>query len=172
MKHNYAFIDGANFDKTCKKLGLHVDFEKVIDWLNSCATRRNYFYTAVKEENGHIPLRKQLDWMQFHGFHTVTKLAKVYHSPIVNSTTGESIETWKGNMDIEIAIDMLQLAPIMDCAFLFTGDGDFIPVVEAVQKQGVHVTLISTLQQPILSDDLRRVVDRFVDIVDLNWRSS
>ena len=75
----------------------------------------------------------------------------------------------KGNMDIELAIDMLEMAPHLDHAVLFSGDGDFRRLVEAVQRRGVRVTVVSTIRSspPMVSDDLRRQADSFIELQDL-----
>jgi uncharacterized LabA/DUF88 family protein len=75
----------------------------------------------------------------------------------------------KGNMDIEIAIHMMQLSDSLDHIVLFSGDGDFRSLVEAVQNRGRRVSVVSTLttRPPMVADDLRRQCDQFVDIKDL-----
>jgi uncharacterized LabA/DUF88 family protein len=75
----------------------------------------------------------------------------------------------KGNMDIELAVDMMELAPHLDHAVLISGDGDFRRVVEAVQRQGVKVTVVSTMesQPPMIADELRRQADGFLELADI-----
>jgi uncharacterized LabA/DUF88 family protein len=72
-------------------------------------------------------------------------------------------------MDIEIAVDMMEMAVKADHLVLFSGDGDFRRVIESVQQKGVRVTVVSTVksQPPMASDDLRRQADSFVDLADL-----
>jgi uncharacterized LabA/DUF88 family protein len=52
---------------------------------------------------------------------------------------------------------------------LFSGDGDFRALVEALQRSGVRVTVISTIavQPPMIADELRRQADVFTDLKDL-----
>ena len=75
----------------------------------------------------------------------------------------------KGNMDIELAVDAMELAGHVDQIVLFSGDGDFRPLVEAVQRRGVRVTVVSTIssQPPMVADELRRQADAFIDLVEL-----
>ena len=123
---------------------------------------RAYYYTAVTEGQGDFHSIKPLvDWLDYNGYSLVTKPVKEF----TDSSTGRYRR--KGNMDIELAIDMLEMAGSLDHAILFSGDGDFRRLVEAVQRRGVRVTVISTLKSspsPIISDDLRRQADVFVDL--------
>ena len=75
----------------------------------------------------------------------------------------------KGNMDIELAVDAMELAGHIDHMVLFSGDGDFRSLVEAMQRRGVRVTVVSTIstQPPMVADELRRQADVFLDIVEL-----
>jgi uncharacterized LabA/DUF88 family protein len=75
----------------------------------------------------------------------------------------------KGNMDIELAIDVMEMAEHLDHVVLFSGDGDFRRLVEAVQRRGVRVTVVSTIrsQPPMVADELRRQADNFLELQDL-----
>jgi uncharacterized LabA/DUF88 family protein len=103
-----------------------------------------------------------IDWLDYNGFHVVTKPAKEF----VDST---GRRTMKGHMDIELAIDALELAPFINHAVIFSGDGDFRSLVEALQRKGLKVSVVSTIssQPPMVADELRRQADDFVDIVSL-----
>jgi uncharacterized LabA/DUF88 family protein len=72
-------------------------------------------------------------------------------------------------MDIELAIDMLEMAPHIDHAILFSGDSDFRRLVEAVQRRGVRVSVVSTIKTapPMIADELRRQADQFVELSDI-----
>ena len=72
-------------------------------------------------------------------------------------------------MDIELAIDVMEMAQYLDHVVLFSGDGDFRRLVEAVQRKGVRVTVVSTVrsQPPMVADELRRQADVFVELEDL-----
>ena len=122
---------------------------------------RAYYYTAVTEGEEFSPIRPLIDWLGYNGFSLVTK-------PVKRFTDAQGHTRTKGNMDIEIAVDMLELAPRIDHAILFSGDGDFRRLVQAVQSKGVRVTVVSTLksQPPMIADELRRQADDYIDLAD------
>jgi uncharacterized LabA/DUF88 family protein len=72
-------------------------------------------------------------------------------------------------MDIELAVDALELASRVDHIVLFSGDGDFRPLIESLQRQGVRVSVVSTIrsQPPMISDELRRQADNFIELDEL-----
>ena len=75
-------------------------------------------------------------------------------------------------MDIELAVTAMEMATHIDHMVLFSGDGDFRSLVEAVQRQGVRVSVVSTVatQPPMVADELRRQADEFVDLTQLMAR--
>ncbi|WP_426035835.1 NYN domain-containing protein [Brevundimonas sp. DC300-4] len=157
------FIDGANLYSATKALNADIDFKKMVDAFREKAVLvRAYYYTAVTEGEEFSPIRPLIDWLGYNGFSLVTK-------PVKRFTDAQGHTRTKGNMDIEIAVDMLELAPRIDHAILFSGDGDFRRLVQAVQSKGVRVTVVSTLksQPPMIADELRRQADDFVELVDL-----
>ncbi|WP_426051483.1 NYN domain-containing protein [Brevundimonas sp. SL161] len=157
------FIDGANLYSATKALNADIDFKKMVDAFREKAVLvRAYYYTAVTEGEEFSPIRPLIDWLGYNGFSLVTK-------PVKRFTDAQGHTRTKGNMDIEIAVDMLKLAPRIDHAILFSGDGDFRRLVQAVQSKGVRVTVVSTLksQPPMIADELRRQADDFVELVDL-----
>ena len=156
------FIDGANLYSAARALGVDLDFRALLASVEDPAVLvRAYYYTAVVEGEEFSAVRPLVDWLGYNGFSTVTKPAKRFTDPQGHSRI-------KGNMDIEIAVDMLELAPRLDHAVLFSGDGDFRRLVQAVQAKGVRVTIVSTLksQPPMIADDLRRQADAWIDIAD------
>ena len=158
------FIDGANLYSATKSLGFDIDYRKLLEEFSEGADLlRAYYYTAVIEDQEYSPLKPLLDWLGYNGFRVVTKPARRY----TDHASGAS--RLKGNMDIEIAVDMLELSARLDHAVLFSGDGDFRVLVDAVQRRGVKVTVVSTLrsQPPAIADDLRRQADAFIDLGDL-----
>ena len=157
------FIDGANLYSAAKSLNADMDFKKLIEFFRSRGVLvRAYYYTAIVEGEEYSPIRPLVDWLDYNGFTMVTKPVKRYTDASGHTRT-------KGNMDVEIAVDMLSLAPNIDHAVLFSGDGDFRRLVEAVQDKGVRVSVVSTLksQPPQAADELRRAADQFVDLADL-----
>ncbi|SFS45875.1 NYN domain-containing protein [Brevundimonas viscosa] len=157
------FIDGANLYSAARALNADLDFRKLLElYRGDGVLVRAYYYTAVVEGEEFSPLKPLVDWLDYNGFSVVTK-------PVKRFTDAEGRSRTKGNMDIEIAVDMLELAPRLDHAVLFSGDGDFRRLVEAVQAKGVRVTVVSTLksQPPQIADELRRQADAFVELADL-----
>jgi uncharacterized LabA/DUF88 family protein len=157
------FIDGANLYATSRALGFDIDYRKL---LSSFQKRgylvRAYYYTALVEDQEYSSIRPLIDWLDYNGFKVVTKPAKEF----TDSTGRRKI---KGNMDIELAVDALELAEHVDHYVIFSGDGDFRTLVEALQRRGRKVSIVSTMasQPPMISDDLRRQADNFIDLISL-----
>ena len=157
------FIDGANLHSTTRALGADLDFKAMVEaYRQKAILVRAYYYTAVVEGEEFSAVRPLIDWLGYNGFSVVTKPAKRF-------TDAQGHSRLKGNMDIEIAVDMLEMAPHIDHAILFSGDGDFRRLVQAVQARGVRVTVVSTVksQPPMIADDLRRQADDFIDVTEL-----
>jgi len=158
------FIDGANFYATARALGLDVDYKRILKEFDSRGTLvRAFYYTAIIEDQEHTSIRPLVDWLDYNGFTVVTKAAKEF----IDSATGR--RKTKGNMDVELAINAMELAKHIDEMVLFSGDGDFRSLVEAVQRRGVRVTVVSTIatQPSMIADELRRQADVFIDLTEL-----
>ena len=158
------FIDGSNLYSTAKGLNLDIDYKKLLEEFRKRGLLlRAYYYTAIVEDQDYSPLRPLVDWLDYNGFTVVTKAAKRY----VEQSSG--LTRTKGNMDVEIAVDVMEAAAHLDHVVLFSGDGDFRKLVEAVQPKGGRGTAGSTVKSPppMASDDLRRQADTFVDLADL-----
>jgi uncharacterized LabA/DUF88 family protein len=157
------FIDGPNLYSTARRLNIDMDYRKLLDEFKKRGVLiRAYYYTAITEDDDYSPIRPLVDWLDYNGFTMVTKPARSY-------TDAQGRKRWRGDMKIEMAVDMLTMADHADHLVLFSGDGDFFRLVEAVQAKGVRVTAVSTVksQPPMASDDLRRQVDDFIDLEDL-----
>jgi uncharacterized LabA/DUF88 family protein len=157
------FIDGANLYATSKALGFDMDYRKLLKYFQKRGyLLRAYYYTAIIEDQEFSSIRPLIDWLDYNGYKVVTKPAKEF-------TDAMGRRKIKGNMDIELAIDAMGLADIVDHFVLFSGDGDFRVLVEALQRRGKKVSVISTVtsQPPMISDDLRRQADHFIDLVSL-----
>ena len=157
------FIDGANLYSAARGLGFDIDYKRLLDLFRSKGRLiRAFYYTALMEDQEYSPIRPLVDWLDYNGYTMVTKPAKEF-----TDTMGR--RRIKGNMDIELAIDMLEMAQFIDHAVLFSGDGDFRRLVEAVQRRGVRVSVVSTTRSspPMASDDLRRQADSFVELQEL-----
>src|SRR5213082_504971 len=160
------FIDGANLYATAKSLGFDVDYKRLLREFQSRGNLlRAFYYTAVIEDQEYSSIRPLIDWLDYNGYTVVTKATKEF----VDQTGRRKV---KGNMDIELAVDAMELAPHIDHMVLFSGDGDFRSLVEAVQRRGVRVTVVSTVttQPPMVADELRRQADIFTDIVELQGK--
>jgi uncharacterized LabA/DUF88 family protein len=157
------FIDGANLHGAAKALGFDIDYRRLLEVFQRKAYLvRAFYYTAIVENEEYSPIRPLVDWLNYNGYALVTK-------PVKEFTDQMGQRKRKGNMDVELAVDMLELAPRLDRAVLFSGDGDFRRLVEAVQARGVRVTVVSSIKTspPLVADELRRQADEFVDLVDL-----
>lgn len=157
------FIDGSNLYAAAKTLGFDIDYKKLrAEFAQRGKLVRALYYTALVEDQEYSPIRPLVDWLDYNGFTMVTKPAKEY-----TDQTGR--RKVKGNMDLELAIDAMELAPHVDHIVLFSGDGDFRVLVEAVQRRGVRVSVVSTIrsQPPMIADELRREADNFIDLEDL-----
>jgi uncharacterized LabA/DUF88 family protein len=158
------FIDGSNLYSAAKGLGFDIDYRKLLEEFRKRGVLiRAYYYTALVEDEEYSPIRPLVDWLDYNGYSLVTKTAREY-------TDSQGRKRWRGDMDIEIACDMLEIADRTDHVVLFSGDGDFRRLVETMQRKGVRVTVVSTVksQPPMASDDLRRQADSFVDLADLS----
>lgn len=160
------FIDGANLYATAKALGFDIDYKRLLREFQSRGyLMRAFYYTAVIEDQEYSSIRPLIDWLDYNGYSVVTKATKEF----VDQTGRRKV---KGNMDIELAVDAMELAGHIDQMVLFSGDGDFRSLVEAVQRRGVRVIVVSTIstQPPMVADELRRQADQFIDIVELQGK--
>lgn len=156
------FIDGANNFHACKTINLVMDFNRLLPYFNKDKSLlRAFYYTAVLPgREGQDQLRPLTDWLSFNGYTVRTKMAKTFLDPMTGLTKV------KGNMDMEMAVDALLMADHVSNIILFTGDGDFAYLVQALQQKGVSVTVVSTMMSkpPMVADELRRACDHFIDL--------
>jgi len=158
-----VFIDGANLYATAKALGFDIDYKKLLRELQSRGNLlRAFYYTAVFEDQEYTSIRPLVDWLDYNGYTAVTKISKEYMDPSGRRKV-------KSDMDIELAVGAMEIAPFVDEIILFSGDGDFRSLVEALQRRGVRVTVVSTVvcQPPMIADELRRQADAFIDLQEL-----
>jgi uncharacterized LabA/DUF88 family protein len=153
------FIDGANLYAAAKALSFDIDYRRLLMEFQSRGTLlRAFYYTVTIEDQEYSSLRPLIDWLDYNGFTVITKPAKEFDD-------GEGRRKFKRSMSVELAVDAMELAPHVDQIVLFSGDGDFSPLVQAVQRRGAHVTVVSTIA--MIADDLRRQADVFIDLVEL-----
>jgi uncharacterized LabA/DUF88 family protein len=157
------FIDGANLYATAKTLGFDIDYKRLLQEFQSRGTLlRAFYYTAIIEDQEYSSIRPLIDWLDYNGYTVVTRVTKEFHDAAGRRKV-------KGNIEIELAIEAMELAEHVDQIVLFSGDGDFRSLVEAVQRRGVRVTVVSTISSrpPMIADELRRQADVFTDLIEL-----
>ena len=157
------FIDGPNLHAATKALGFDIDYKLLrSEFMRRGKMIRAFYYTALLENEEYSAVRTLVDWLDYNGFTLVTKPAKEF----IDSSGRRKI---KGNMDIELAVDAMEMADHVDHMVLFSGDGDFRPLVAALQRKGVRVSVVSTIRSstPIIADTLRRQADNFIELEEL-----
>jgi len=157
------FIDGVKFHATAKALGFEIDYKRLLDEFGERGTLlRAFYYTTVMDDLEYCTVRPLVDWLDYNGFTVVTK-------PIREFLDEAGRRRIRANMDIEIAVGAMDIADHVDEIVLFSGDGGFRPLVAALQRRGVRVTIVSTIasEPPILADELRRQADEFIDLAAL-----
>ena len=157
------FIDGANLYATSRALGFDIDYKRLLAFFRGKGRFiRAIYYTALLDDQEYSPIRPLIDWLDYNGFTVKTKPAKEF-------TDAAGRRKVKGNMDLELAIDALEMSENLDHIILFSGDGDFRQLVEVLQRRGRRVTVVSTIavQPSMIADELRRQADEFVDIASL-----
>ena len=157
------FIDGSNLYAAARSLGFDIDYKRLLElFVQKGHLIRAFYYTALVEDQEYSPIRPLVDWLDYNGYAMVTKPTKEF-------TDAAGRRKIKGNMDIELAIDVMEMVPHLDHVVLFSGDGDFRRLIEAVQRKGVRATVISTVKSspPMVADELRRQADNFIELADL-----
>ena len=157
------FIDGANLHATARALGFDVDYKRLLkEFQSRGALLRAFYYTTIIEDQEFTSVRPLIDWLDYNGYTVVTKPGKEF----IDASGRRKV---KGSMHIELAVDAMEITNRIDQMFLFSGDGDFRPLLEAVQRRGVHVSVVSSIasQPPMAADELRRQADAFVDLAEL-----
>ena len=160
------FIDGANLYATGRSLGFDVDYRRLLNEFESRGRLvRAFYYTTIVEDQEYSSLRPLVDWLDYNGYTVITKVTKEF----IDAMGRRKI---KGDMDIELAVNAMELAEHVDEMVLFSGDGNFRCLVQALQRRGVRVTVVSTMscQPPMIADELRRQADAFIDLKELQPR--
>ena len=158
-----VFIDGANLYATAKALDFDIDYKKLLSLFKSKANLvRAYYYTVLIEDQEYSPIRPLVDWLDYNGYTLVTKPAKDF----TDSTGRRRV---RNSIDVDLAVDVMEVAGKVDHVVLLTGDGGFRRLIEAVQRQGTKVTVISTVSvsPSLVADEIRRQADNFVDLAGL-----
>jgi uncharacterized LabA/DUF88 family protein len=157
------FIDGSNLYATAKTLGIEIDFKRLLkEFQDRGILVRAFYYTTVFEDQEYSAIRPLIDWLDYNGYTVVTKAAKEF----IDAGGHRKL---KGNIDVELAVDALELAEHVDEIVLFSGDGAFCSLVAALQRRGVRVHVVSSIaaRPPMIAAELRRQADCFLDLKDL-----
>ena len=157
------FIDGANLYAAARALGFDIDYKRLLALFKKQGRLvRAFYYTALIDDQEYSPIRPLVDWLDYNGYTMVTKPTKEF-------TDASGRRKIKGNMDIELATDVMEMAERLDHVVLFSGDGDFRCLVEATQRKGVRVTVVSTVKSspPMVADELRRQADNFIELQEI-----
>jgi uncharacterized LabA/DUF88 family protein len=153
------FIDGSNVYAASKKLGIDIDYKRLLKYYGDDLIRAYYYTAVIEDATEYVSIKPLLDWLSYNGYKLVTKPAKTFIDPVTGLTKV------KGNMDGELIVDAMELIPHIDRMILFSGDGDFECLIHAMQRKGVKCDVVSTLS--MCADELRRAADEFIDLVDL-----
>jgi uncharacterized LabA/DUF88 family protein len=151
------FIDGANLYATAKALGFDMDFRRLLaEFQGRGRLLHAFYYTALFEDLEISSTRPLVDWLSYNGYTVVT----------IDASGRRKI---KFKLCTELAVNALEMSEHVDEIVLFSGDRDFRPLVEGIQRRGVRVTVVSTVASnpPMVADDLRRQADCFIDLADL-----
>ncbi len=157
------FIDGSNLYAAARALNFDIDYKRLLETFSAQGRLvRAFYYTALIEDQEYSPIRPLVDWLDYNGYTMITKPTKEF-------TDASGRRKIKGNMDIELAVDLLEMAPHIDHAVLFSGDGDFRRLLDAVQSKGLRTSVVSTVrsQPPMAADEMRRQADHFIELLDI-----
>ncbi len=162
------FIDGSNLHVTARMLNFDIDYQKLLKYFQKETNIiRAYYYTALLDGHDYSSLKPLVDWLDYNGYHMMTKSAKEYLDP-------QGKIRIKGTINVELSVDAMEIANQIDHAVLFVSDSDFYSLIEALQRRAVKVTIISTLksQPPMVADKIRRKADNFIDLAEIKNRIS
>lgn len=168
MRERVAFfIDGANFYQTARSLNVDIDYRRVLSsFVGDAYLLRANYYTALAEDQEFSSLRPLMDWLDYNGFHLTTKPMREF-----TDNSGQRRRV-RPSLEVDLTVDAMTLCDEVNHIVLFTGDGAYRPLVEALQKRGRKVTVISSMKTnpSMISDELRRQADHFLDLADLTDR--
>jgi len=168
MRERVAFfVDGANFYQTARNLNVDIDYRRMLtSFVGDAYLLRAHYYTAMADDQEFSSLRPLIDWLDYNGFQITTKPMREF-----TDNSGQRRRV-RPSLDVDLTVDAMTLADSINHLVLFSGDGNYLALVEALQKKGVKVTVVSSLKTTpsMVSDDLRRTADHFLDLADLTDR--
>lgn len=133
----YVFIDVANIFYAQRTLGWRLSYQKLMDYYKKeCGQNVKCFVYLAYDENKQAE-RKFLDMLDINGYILRTKAIKKIR-------INKELETFKGNLDMELAFEMVELAEHYDTAILMSGDSDFSVPIDRIKKLGKRIIVIST----------------------------
>lgn len=156
-------IDGVNLYAASRALGFDIDYKRLLTFFRSRSRLvRAAYFTIIAEDNEYLAIRPLIDWLAYNGYAVITKPTKAQ-----GDGTGRRKIT--GSVDLELAVEAMRIESSVDHLVLFTGDGDLVSLLSALQSRGKRVSIISTLRSPtpMIADDLRRQADQFIDLADI-----
>lgn len=170
MTKTAVLIDGSNLYATAQALHFNIDYLKLYELLErEYDLLRVYYFTALTPR--HVPsnVHKLVTWMRASNKYTVvSKETKEFIDP------DTQVVKIKGNMDLDMAAMCVELMVnrATDHIVMFTGDGDFLPIVQILQKNGIKVTVVSTIRttQHMIASELRGQADEFCDLSHMRER--
>jgi uncharacterized LabA/DUF88 family protein len=154
------FIDGPGLHYAAKNLGFDIDYRRLLQEFSRFGrVLRAFFYTGTREADKFNSARPLIDWLEYNGFTVRAKSVKEFDD-------GEGRRKMKRNIGVDLAVDALEIAALVDHIFLFSGDGDLRVVAAAMQRKGVRISVVSSLrtQPPMIADELRRQADNFIEL--------
>ncbi|WFU79116.1 NYN domain-containing protein [Bradyrhizobium sp. CIAT3101] len=157
------FIDGPSLRAAAKSLKFDIDYMRLLrEFQGHGGLLRAFYYTALVEDQEYSSARPFVDWLEYNGYTVVTRTTREF----IDSSGRRKV---KANMLVDLTVDAMEIAKHIDQMVLFSGDGDFRSLVEAMQRRGVRVTVVSTAASvpSMIADELRRQADVFTDLVEL-----
>lgn len=161
MRRISVLVDGSNVHATLRELDFAIDWGKILGGFAPEELHSAHYFTAMLPIDVPNSLKPLVDYLAHNGWHVITKAADTHYKLGVAKV--------KGNMDVELACTAMELGKKVTDVILFTGDGDFVFLVEKLQAMGVEVTVVSTCktQPSMCSGKLRRAANRFIDLFDI-----
>jgi len=154
MPNISLFVDGSNMFHAQKKMGFHIDYVRLKDYFSKGKNLTNCIYYKGVMPSESPKEQKFLTYLTYNGFSIVKKEVKT----IYDDYSGEPKQ--KCNLDIEIAIDMVNYADKYDEAILFSGDGDFERAVKLLRDRGKIIKIASC--RGMIARELAQVANQLI----------
>ena len=133
----YVFIDAANIFYAQRSLGWRISYEKLMDYLKKTCGKDTKCFVYIATIPGNEKQKRFLDLLDILGYIVRSKPIKIIRLP-----NGQ--QQWKGNLDIELGLEMLDTIDSYNTAILISGDSDFAPVIDRVKLKEKRVLVVST----------------------------